>query len=152
MKKINRAKSISDLVVVICKQAKKEPCRIGVVFSDSTDVEKLLTSILVADLPWQSWSNNMLRVRFQLNVSSYSTIDFFAIDIHRMCGKRFDYILMDSKICEEGKSVLRACTVKYLGFYVGKDMPQAKRQKDKRKNVIQEFTLAEEWPFLSNTK
>jgi hypothetical protein len=152
MKKIKNAKSISDLIVAVSKQAKKEPCRIGVVFSDSSDVEKLLLSRLVVDLPWKSWSNNMLKVRLQLDASSYSAIDFFAMDIPRMRGKRYDYILMDSKICDEGKAVLRACTVKYFGFFLGKDMPQAKRQKDKRKNAIQEFTLAEEWPLLSKTK
>ena len=152
MKKIKRAKSISDLIVAVSKQAKKEPCHIGVVFSDSADVEKLLLSKLVVDLPWKSWSNNMLRTRIQLDISSYSTIDFFAVDIPRMRGKRYDYILMDSKICEEGKIVLKACTVKYFGFSLGKDGPVFKKQKDRRKNVVQEFTLAEEWPLLSKTK
>lgn len=152
MKKIKHAKSISDLIVAISKQALQEPCRIGVVFSDSTDVEKLLLSGLVTDLPWKSYSNNILKVRLQLDISSYSTIDFFAIDISRMRGKRYDYILMDSKICEEGKMVLKACTVKYFGFSLEKDWPVFKRQKDRRKNTIQEFTLAEEWPLLNNTK
>ena len=152
MKKIKNAKSISDLIVAVSKQAKKEPCHIGVVFANSADVEKLLLTRLVADLPWKSWSNNMLKVRFQLDISSYSTIDFFAMDIPRMCGKRLDYILMDAKICEEGKMVLRTCTIKYFGFSLGKDGPVFKKQKDKRKNIIQEFTLAEEWPLLSKTK
>ena len=152
MKKIKRAKSISDLIVAVSKQALKEPCRIGVAFSDSADVEKLLMSGLVTDLPWQSWSNNMLKVCIQHDIPPNSTIEIFAMDIPRMCGKRFDYILMDSKICEEGKMVLRACTVKYFGFSMGKNGPVFKRQKDKRKNIIQEFTLAEEWPLLSKTK
>lgn len=152
MKKIKYAKSFSDLVVIVSKQALKEPCRIGVVFSDSADVKKLLLSRLVIDLPWKSWSNNMLRVRFQHDISSYSTIDFFAMDIPRMCGKRYDYILMDSKICEEGKIVLKACTVKYFGFSMGKTGAVFKRPKDRRKNIIQEFTLAEEWPLLNKTK
>jgi hypothetical protein len=145
MKKIKRAKSISDLVVIVSKQALKEPCHIGVVFSNSTDVEKLLMSGLVTDLPWKSWSNNMLEVRFQLDVSSYSTIEFFAMDVMRMCGKRYDYILIDSTLSDEAKIIARAMTVKGH-FFVKNDKVCYRR--DRRKNTIQEFTLAEEWPLL----
>ena len=90
----------------------------------------------------------MLRVCFQHDTSSYSIIDFFALDIPRMCGKRYDYILMDSQICEEGKIILKACTVRYFGFSLGKDVPVFKRHRDRRKNVVQEFALADEWPLL----
>lgn len=148
MKKIKYAKSISDLIVTISKQALKEPCHIGVVFSNSADVKKLLTSGLVTDLPWQNWSNNMLRVRFQHDTSSCSTIEFFAIDIPRMHGKRFDYILMDSRLTDDEKLVLKCTTFRGCGFLVG-DKSKLRTHKDKRKNIIQEFTLAEEWPLLT---
>ena len=152
MKNIKRAKSLVDIINAASKQALKEPCHIGVVFNNSSDVEKLIASRLAVDLLWKRGSYNMLQCVVEHDMPPHSKIDFFAMDIPRMCGKRYDYILMDSQICEEGKIILKACTVKYFGFYLGKDGPKEKRIKDRRKNVVQEFTLAKEWPFLSKTK
>lgn len=147
MKRIKCAKDVFDLISIATKQCNEEKCRVGVVFADTSYVELLKISPIELFLPDSTYSNGVIRARIGRE-SDYSIIDFFAMDIPRMCGKRYDYILMDSQIGEEGKRVLGACTVKYFGFHLGKNGPKEKRLKDKRKNIIQEFTLAEEWPLL----
>lgn len=151
MKKIKRAKDVFDLISIATKQCKEEKCRVGVVFAYTSCVELLKISPIELFLPNSTYSNGIIRARIGRE-SDYGIIDFFAMDIPRMCGKRYDYILMDSRICEEGKRVLGACTVRYFGFSLGKDEPKEKRLKNRRRNVVQEFTLAEEWPLLSKTK
>ena len=146
MKNIKRANDIFDLISIATKQCKREHCRVGVVFTDTSYVEKLKLSGIELLLPDLSFSNGVLRTRIKRD-TDYSTIDFFAMDIPRMHGKRFDYLLIDSRLTDEEKIVLKCTTFRGCGFFVG-DKGKFRTHKDRRKNVVQEFTLAEEWPFL----
>ena len=145
MKKIKHAKSISDIITIAMAQCEAETCRVGIAFANKDDVVKLSKSGLIQGLLY----GGIVRGRIHGVFGNRSTIDIFDMQTSAMmCGKRYDYVLMDSQICEEGKIILKACTVKYFGFSLGKDGPKEIRLKDRRKNVVQEFTLAEEWPLL----
>ena len=137
------------MITTAIAQCEGETCKVGIAFANKYDVVKLSKSGLIPDLPYVCIVRGGIHGVF----GNRSTIDIFDMQTAAMmCGKRYDYILMDSQICEEGKIILKACTVKYFGFCLGKDGPKEKRIKDKRKNVVQEFTLSEEWPLLSKTK
>ena len=146
MESIKNARHMSEVIIAASKQCMKEKCRIGVAFANKESVERLVSSGLVSDLTCVSFTRGMLRTRFK----NQSIINFFDMSIERMLGQRYDYILMDSQLSDDAKIVLRTTTFKPAGFKLGKNTPLIETSKDERKNIVQEFILADKWPLLKN--
>lgn len=149
MKKIKRAKSISDLLVITSKQCWKTPCRIGIWFNNAQDIRRIIDDGLVSDLPLARYNMGLLRIRFDRHMGNDSWLELISPAYPYPRGKRYDYILIDSTLPDEAKIIASAMTVKGC-FFIKNDKICYRR--DRRKNTIQEFTLAEEWPLLSKTK
>ena len=145
MKKIKRAKNISDLLKIASKQCRKEACRVGIWFHSAKDIHRIVDNGLMSDLHIDRHDMGLLRVRFDIGENKRSWIELISLEYPYPCGKRYNYIFIDSTLPDEAKIIARAMTVRGC-FFVKNDKPCYRR--DKRKNVIQEFTLADEWPLL----
>ena len=145
MKKIKRAKSISDLIEIASKQCLKERCRVGIWFNIAEDIHRIVDDRLVSDLPLARYNEGLLRIRFDRHMGNDSWLEFISPAYPYPRGKRYDYIFIDSTCPDEAKLIARAMTVRGH-FFVKNDKICYRR--DRRKNTIQEFTLAEEWPLL----
>ena len=149
MKKIKNAKSISDLIKIVSKQCRKERCRVGIWFNSAKDIQQIVDDGFVSDLPFDRHVTGLLRIRFDRPRNNNSWMELISLEYPYPRGKKYDYILIDSTLSDEAKIIARAMTVRGH-FYVKNDKMCYRR--DKRKNTIQEFTLADEWPLLSKTK
>lgn len=145
MKTIKNANSISDLIEIVSKQCWKERCRVGIWFNSAEDIHRIVDDGLVSDLPLARYNDGLLRIRFDRHMGNDSWMEFISPVYPYPRGKRYDYILIDSTLSDEAKIIARAMTVK--GHFFVKNNKMCYRR-DKRKNTIQEFTLAEEWPLL----
>lgn len=149
MKNIKSAKNVQELLWITSKQCKKEPCRVGIWFNDSENIRRIINDGFVVDLTWTRYDSGLLRMCVNSRCGKYSWIELISPIYPYPRGKRYDYILIDSTLPDEAKIIARAMTVRN-SFFVTNDKPCYRR--DKRKNPIQEFTLAEEWPLLNTTK
>jgi hypothetical protein len=98
-----------------------------------------VSSQIATDLTWIKHSNNYLLTAFP----NGSRLRLFTLNPVAIRGQRYDYILMDSNLTDEEKCICRSCTCSNTAFKLGKGIP-FKTPKDKRKNIVQEFTLADE--------
>ena len=146
MNKIKRAKNISDLIKIASKQCLKEECRVGIWFNSAEDVRRIVDGGLMSDLCIDRHDMGLLRVRFDIDDDKRSWMELISLEYPYPRGKRYDYILIDSTLSDEAKIIAGAMTVRGC-FFVKNDKRCYRR--DKRKNSIQEFTLAEEWPLLA---
>lgn len=149
MKKIKRAKSISDLLEIASKQCKKQKCRICIAFNNPDHVKWIMNDGFTSEFPYARYHCGQLEIRFEKDTGGYSIIDIISPVCFYMRYKRYDYVLMDSSVSDDMKCIVGATAVRGC-FFTKNDKVCYRR--DKRKNIIQEFTLAEEWPLLSKTK
>ena len=145
MKKIRRAKSISDLLEIAFKQCRKQKCRICMVFNNPKHVRWIANEGITFKLPYARYDSGRLEIRFERDKDGYSKIDIMSPAYSYMRGRRYDYVLIDSSLSDDDKCIIKAMTVRNYWFITNKKISY---RKDKRKNIIQEFTLAEEWPLL----
>lgn len=145
MKNIKRAKNVQELLKIASNQCQKTPCRVGIWFNSAENIHHIVDDGLVSGLHIDRYNMGLLRIRFDCK-KTYSWMELISLVYPYPRGKRYDYILMDSTLPDEAKIIARAMTVK--GHFFTKNGKTCYRR-DKRKNTIQEFTLAEEWPLLA---
>lgn len=145
MKNIKCAKSIQELLLIASKQCKKESCRVGIWFNDAENIRRIINDGFAVDLTWVRYDSGLLKMCVERCDDTHSWIEVISPAYPYPRGKRYDYILIDSTLPDEAKIIARAMIVRGC-FFMKND--KAYYRRDKRKNSIQEFTLAEKWPLL----
>ena len=134
MKLVEDKLTIEELINIADEQCENEECRVCVAVADIETMADIFDTMQQSMYVFCNMSLNKLEVKY----SNGSRLCVLWVDENACCtrGRRFDYVLMDSRFSDDAKRVIEAMAVRSIYFKLSN-----MQFEDNRVNAIQEFNI-----------
>ena len=134
MKLVEDKLTIAELINIAGEQCENEEFRVCVAVADIETMVDIFDTMQKSMYVFYNMSPDKLEVKY----SNGSRLYVLWIDEHAYCtrGRRFDYVLIDSRFSDDAKRVIGTTAVRNIYFKLSNMSFD-----DNRINAIQEFTI-----------